>query len=351
MRIGKRSIARSEPTYIIAELSANHGQDLAEAIALVQLAADAGADAVKIQTYTPDTLTIDSRRAEFIVGQGTPWAGRSLYDLYGEAFTPWAWHDELAQVAERAGVDFFSTPFDTTAVDFLLERDVPAIKIASFELIDLPLIRYAASTGKPMILSTGMATEAEIDTAVRTARDGGANGVAILRCNSAYPAPVEEMDLATIPDMARRWPDAVIGLSDHTLGTTAAIVAVTLGARVLEKHFTRSRAVDGPDAAFSLEPDEFRELVRAVRDAEAALGDVRYGPTEREKHSLVFRRSLFVVEDVRAGEPVTTRNVRSIRPGNGLPPSDLDRLLGRAFRLEVERGTPLTEDLLVPLRD
>ena len=344
--IGGRPVGPGHPVYVIAELSANHGQDLREAVALVELAAEAGADAVKIQTYTPDTLTIDSKRPEFVVGQGTPWEGRTLYDLYGEAFTPWEWHDELAAAAQQAGIQFFSTPFDPTAVDFLAERDVPVFKIASFELVDLPLIRYTAAKGKPMIMSTGMATVEEIEAGVRAAVEGGADGVVVLHCSSAYPSPPSAMNLATITDMTARWPDVVVGLSDHTLGTTAAVAAVALGASVLEKHFTRSRSIEGPDSAFSLEPGEFAELVTAVREARESLGEVRYGPTEQEKGSLIFRRSLFVVQDVEAGATVTNDNVRSIRPGHGLPPSELDRVLGRTFRRDAERGTPLTDDLL-----
>jgi N-acetylneuraminate synthase len=279
------------------------------------------------------------------VGEGTLWAGRTLYDLYAEAYTPWEWLPELQAAAAQHGLDLFSSPFDHTAVDFLAKHDVPAYKIASFELVDHELIRYAASKGKPLILSTGMATAKEIDDAVRVAREGGAAGVALLRCNSAYPAPPEEMDLRTIPDMVDRW-RAPVGLSDHTVGVTAAVAAVALGACILEKHFTLTRDEPGPDSAFSLEPKEFAALVLAVREAEAAAGSVRYGPSDREQPSLAFRRSLFAVQDVRAGDPFTEENVRAIRPGQGLAPKELPRVLGRRAAADIERGTPLTWELV-----
>lgn len=344
--IGDRRIGPSDPTFVIAELSGNHGGQLERAKELVALAARAGADAVKIQTYTADTLTIKSHRPEFTIGDGTPWEGRTLHDLYGEAATPWEWHDELAAVARASGIEFFSTPFDRTAVEFLAERDVPAFKIASFEIVDVELVALAAAQGRPLLISTGMATVAEIDRAIAAAWKAGAEGIVVLRCNSAYPAPAAEMDLATIPEMARRWPDVVIGFSDHTLGTTAAVVAVALGARVVEKHFTMDRSEGGPDASFSLEPAEFADLVAAIREAESSIGSVRYGPTGREQHSLVFRRSLFVVEDVRAGDVVSRSNVRSIRPGYGLDPGLLTDVLGCRFAEDVERGTPLSQELL-----
>jgi pseudaminic acid synthase len=343
--IAGRPVGPGHGVYVIAELSANHAQRLDRAVELVGLAADAGADAVKVQTYTPDTLTIDSDKEPFRVGEGTLWAGRTLYDLYAEAYTPWEWLAELRAVAHGRGLDLFSSPFDATAVDFLADHDVPAFKIASFELVDHALIRYAASKGKPLILSTGMANAEEIDEAVRAARDGGAAGVALLRCNSAYPAPAEEMDLRTIPDMVERW-RLPVGLSDHTLGVTAAVAGVALGACILEKHFTLSREEPGPDSAFSLEPAEFAAMVTAVREASAAVGSVRYGPSARERSSLAFRRSLFVVRDVNAGDEFTDDNVRSIRPGHGLAPKNLDQVLGRTATRDVERGTPLSWDLV-----
>jgi N-acetylneuraminate synthase len=343
--IGDRAVGLGLPTYVIAELSANHGGSYERAVELLRLAAEAGADAVKVQTYTPETMTLDSSQDPFRVSGGTLWDGRTLYELYREAQTPWEWHEPLQEEAKAAGVDFFSSPFDETAVRFLVDLDVPVLKIASFELVDHGLIRAAAATGKPLIMSTGMASVEEIDDAVRVAREGGAGGIALLRCNSAYPAPTREMDLRTIADMTARW-DVPVGLSDHTLGATAAITAVVLGACVLEKHFTRNRAEPTADAEFSLEPAEFRSMVEAVRDAEAALGTVRYGPSEREKASLAFRRSLFVVEDVAEGEPFTERSVRSIRPGDGLAPRHLDEVLGRRARQRVARGTPLTWEMV-----
>jgi N-acetylneuraminate synthase len=343
--IGDRRVGPGEPAYAIAELSANHHGALEVALEVVDAAARAGADAVKLQTYTADTMTIDCDRPEFLVGEDTLWGGRRLYDLYQEAFTPWEWFDPLAAAAADHGLHLFSSPFDATAVDFLEERELPAYKIASFELVDLPLIERVGATGRPLIMSTGMATADEIDEAVTTARRAGARDIVLLRCNSGYPAPVGEMDLATIPDMAARW-GLPVGLSDHTLGSTAAVAAVALGASVVEKHLTLDRAAGGPDAAFSLEPDEFSAMVTAVREAEAAIGTVRYGPAERETASLAFRRSLFVVADVAAGEPLTEASVRSIRPGHGLPPKHLDAVLGRTAAVAIERGTPLTWDLL-----
>ncbi|MBM3673078.1 MAG: pseudaminic acid synthase [Actinobacteria bacterium] len=343
--IGQRRVGPAHPTYIVAELSANHQQDLGLARDLVHIARDVGADAVKLQTYTPDTMTLRSDQPWFRIGPGTIWEGRQLHDLYSEASTPWEWHEPLKELAEAEGLDFFSTPFDSSAVAFLRALDVPAYKIASFELLDLALIREVSSTGKPVIISTGMASFDEIDEAVAAARDAGAGGVALLRCNSSYPAPSEEMDLSTIPDMIRTW-QLPVGLSDHTLETNAAIVAVGLGASLLEKHLAFSREDPGPDSAFSLEPEEFRAVVDAVREAERVRGSVRYGPSPSEMASLAFRRSLFVVEAVRAGEAFTTANVRAIRPGDGLPPKHLDAVIGRKAPRDIEPGTPLSWELL-----
>lgn len=341
--IAGRPIGAGHPTYVIAEISANHGGGLAQAEALVHAAKEAGADAVKLQTYTADSLTLDSDEPWFRVGDKTLWAGRTLHDLYEEAYTPWEWHARLFDLAHELGIDIFSSPFDRAAVELLDELEAPALKIASFELVDLELIALAARTGRPLILSTGMATADEIDEAVTTARDAGASGIVLLRCNSAYPASPAEMDLRTIPDMAARW-NVPIGFSDHTLGSTAAITAVALGACVLEKHITMSRAEPTADSAFSLEPDEFRAMVAAIREAEATLGGVRYGPSPHEEASLAFRRSLFVVADVKAGDTFTSDNVRSIRPGNGLPPRHLPDVLGRQAARDLTRGTPLSFD-------
>jgi N-acetylneuraminate synthase len=339
MTIADRRIGPDHPVYVVAELSANHSQDYGRAEALVHAAAEAGADAVKLQTYTPDTMTIDCDAEEFRI-KGTIWEGRTLYDLYTEAYTPWNWQPQLKMEAEKLGLELFSTPFDKTAVDFLEEMRVPAYKVASFEIIDLPLIAKIAATGKPIIMSIGMATRDEIRQAVTTARSAGANEIALLRCTSAYPASPEEADLRTIPDLAESF-SAVPGVSDHTLDIVVPITAVALGARVVEKHLTLSRGDSGPDSSFSLEPNEFKATVEAIRKTEMALGTVRYGPREGERPSSVFRRSLFVVEDIRRGEPFTHQNVRSIRPGHGLPPSMLDHLIGKMAARDLARGTPL----------
>lgn len=346
LSIAGRRVGPGHPTYVIAEISANHGGELERAEALVRAAAAAGADAAKLQTYTPDGMTLDLAEGAFRVSKGTLWEGRTLYSLYEEAQTPWEWHPRLLDLASELGIHLFSAPFDASAVEFLDELDVPALKIASFELVDLDLIRAAAATARPLIMSTGMAELAEIDEAVAVAREADVRGLALLRCNSAYPAPVSEMDLRTIPDMVQRW-GVPIGLSDHTLGTAAATVAVALGASLIEKHITLSRADPTPDAAFSLEPAEFGTLVSAVREVEALLGSVRYGSSDREKASLAFRRSLYVVEDIAAGETVSERNVRSIRPAGGLSPRELPRVLGSRARRPLVRGTALTWDDLI----
>lgn len=349
IRIGSRWIGGDHPVYVVAELSANHNQSFEKAVALVEAAKAAGADAVKLQTYTAQTLTLDSRRPEFLI-DGTLWSGRRLHDLYSEAYTPWEWHPRLQEVAYRFGLDFFSSVFDPTSVDFLEGLSVPAYKIASFELVDLPLLAKAARTGKPLILSTGMATFAEIEEAIQTVRNAGATQIALLKCVSAYPAPEAEMNLRTIPHLATTF-GMPVGLSDHTLGSTAAVAAVALGARLLEKHLTLSRSEPGPDSAFSLEPQEFRETVAAVRAVQRALGDIAFGGTPSEEKSKAFRRSLFVVEDVAAGEVFTERNVRSIRPAQGLHTRHLSEILGRRARQRIERGTPLSWDLVEGARE
>lgn len=343
MRIGRHEVGPGAPTLIVAELSANHHQRFDEALALVRAAKEAGADAVKLQTYTPETMTIACQRPEFRIRGGMLWDGRYLHDLYGEAFTPWEWQPKLKAAAEELGLECFSTPFDETAVDFLERMDVPAHKVASFEVVDLPLLERIGRTRKPVIMSTGMATLAEIDEAVRTLRAAGCAELALLKCTSAYPAPAADANLLTIPHLAAAF-DVVPGLSDHTLGVAVPVAAVALGARIIEKHFTLSREVPGPDSAFSLEPGEFRQMVDAVRTAEQALGAIRYGPTAHEQPSLAFRRSLFVVEDVRAGDELTTRNVRSIRPAAGLHPRALGEVLGRRAARDLARGTPLQRD-------
>jgi N-acetylneuraminate synthase len=346
LEIAGRRIGRAHPTYIVAELSANHNQDIAEALRLIDVAAEAGADAVKFQTYTPDTLTIDCDNEHFRI-KGTLWEGKTLYRLYAEAFTPWEWHAQLAAKARDVGLQWFSTPFDETAVDFLVGLDAPAYKVASFECVDIGLLRKIAQTGRPIIMSTGMATLAEIDEAVTTLRDAGAQQLALLKCTSAYPAPPEDMNLATIPHLAQAF-GVVAGLSDHTLGGSVPVVAVALGARIVEKHLTMSRQAPGPDSAFSLEPAEFKAMVSAIRIAEQALGTVHYGVSPRERESRAFRRSLFVVQDIRKGEPFTNENVRSIRPGNGLHTRHLSEVVGRTASRDIPRGTPLAWDLVGP---
>lgn len=343
--IGKRRIGPGAPTYVIAEMSANHGQDFEHAARIVRAASEAGAEAIKLQTYTADTLTIACDNDYFRIKGGTAWDGRTLHALYREAFTPWDWHPKLKTLAEELGLDFFSTPFDASAVDFLESLRVPAHKIASFELVDTALLRRVAQTGKPIIASTGMATLEEIEEAVRTIREAGGQQLALLKCTSAYPAPPGAMNLRTIPDLAARF-NLPVGLSDHTLGIAAPVAAVALGACILEKHLTLSRAEPGPDAGFSLEPSEFKEMVAAIRIAEKALGRAVYELSPAETASRAFRRSLFVVEDVKAGAQFTARNVRSIRPGFGLHPRHLDEVIGQTAACDIARGTPLDWSLV-----
>ena len=334
-------------TFVIAELSANHSGSLDSALSIVRAAAESGADAVKLQTYRPDTITIDHDGPLFQVDSGTVWDGRTLYDLYAEAYTPWEWHAALRDEALRLGMTWFSSPFDDTAVEFLEALDAPAYKIASFEIVDLGLIRRAASTGKPLVISTGMATFDEIAEAVDAARAGGAVDIALLKCTSAYPAPPEEVDLRTIPAMAQAF-DVPIGLSDHTLGVAVPVAAVGIGAAIIEKHVTLRRADGGPDGSFSLEPSEFAEMISQVRIAERALGSVNFAPTPSEVKSRSLRRSLFVVKDMRAGEIFTESSVRSIRPGYGLHTRHLAEALGRRASRDIDRGTPMSWELIAP---
>lgn len=349
IEVNGRAIGQGHPTYIVAEMSANHNQDYQQAVSLIQAAKDAGADAIKLQTYTPDTMTIDCDNEYFRIGKGTIWEGRGLYELYGEAYTPWEWQPKLQAVAEELGIDLFSAPFDLTAVDFLEDMGVPVFKIASFEVVDLPLIRRIAQTGKPVIMSTGMATLSEIDEAVMTVREAGCEHLALLKCTSSYPALPEEMNLRAIPHLAEAF-GVPAGLSDHTLGTAVPIASVALGACIIEKHLTLSRSIPGPDSSFSLEPHEFKAMVEGVRIAEQALGTVRYGVNERQAASRVFRRSLFVVKDMKIGEIFTHENVRSIRPDHGLHTRYFEEILGRSASQAVVRGTPLTWDLVTGTR-
>jgi pseudaminic acid synthase len=341
MEIAARPIGAGQPAYFVAELSANHNQDFDAALALIRAAKEAGADAVKLQTYTPDTITVRSDKPYFRIGGGTLWDGRTLYDLYSEAYTPWEWQPVLKAAADELGIALFSSAFDPTAVDFLETLGVPAHKVASPEITDIPLIERMARTGKPLLISTGMATLGEIDEAVQAARSAGATQIALLKCTSAYPAPPEDMNLRTIPHLAEAY-GLPVGLSDHTLGIAVPVAAVALGACIVEKHFTLSRGTPGPDSAFSLEPAEFRAMVDAVRVAEKALGQVHYGVTEREAPMRAFRRSLFVVKDVAAGELFTAENVRSIRPANGLHPRHLPEVIGCYATCDISAGTPLT---------
>lgn len=333
-------ISSADPPYIIAEISANHNGKMENALRLIEIARTAGASAVKIQTYRPDTITIECNSELFKVNGGL-WDGRTLYDLYGEAFTPWEWHETLFAEARRLGITMFSSPFDNTAVDLLENLGAPAYKVASFEAVDLPLIRYIASTGKPMIISTGMADEEEIAEAIAAARDGGCTQLALLHCVSGYPAPARDYNLRTIPDMIERF-GTVVGLSDHTLDNTTAVTSVAMGAAVIEKHFTLDRNGGGPDDSFSLEPDGLRDLCTSARTAWEALGRVDYGRKSSEQANTVFRRSLFVVGDIRKGEEITATNIRSIRPGYGLAPKHYDQVLGLRATRDLKRGEPLT---------
>ena len=337
IEIEGRRIASDEPPYVIAELSANHNGSLEAALQIIGEAKKAGADAVKLQTYTADTITLDSHAEEFQI-RGGLWDGKTLYQLYQEAHTPWDWHNSLFEYARKLNITIFSSAFDKTAVDLLEDLNAPAYKIASFEAVDLPLIRYVASTGKPMIISTGMADGEEIFEAIEAAKEGGGQ-LALLHCVSGYPAPAEEYNLRTIPDMARRF-GLVTGLSDHTLGTSTAIASIALGASIIEKHFTLDRSGGGPDDSFSLEPAEMADLCSSVKTAWAALGKVDYGRKSSESGNVKFRRSLYFVENLRAGDIVTESAVRSVRPGYGLPPKYLESIVGRRLKNDVKSCQP-----------
>ena len=338
--IDGRRISPEDPPYIIAELSANHNGSLDRALATIDAAQHCGADAVKLQTYTADTLTIDCDDPDFMI-EGGLWDGYKLYDLYKWAETPYEWHETMFEHASKRGITLFSTPFDETAVDLLESLNTPAYKIASFEIVDLPLIEYVASTGKPMIISTGMASEAEIEEAVTTARDGGCKGLVLLHCISSYPAPMDQSNLRQMPELARRF-GTLPGLSDHTLGTTASVAAVALGACLIEKHFTLSRADKGPDSEFSLEPDELERLCTDAHDAWLAMGKAGFERQKAEAASKVFRRSIYFVRDLPVGAAVRPEDIRRIRPGNGLAPKYFDELIGRQLNRAVARGTPVS---------
>ena len=339
MKIGSFDL-RTDGVFIIAELSANHNGSLQNALDTVKAAKEAGADAIKLQTYTADTLTLECDKEDFLIKGGTLWDGKRLYDLYKEAYTPWEWHEELFAYARTIGIDIFSTPFDKSAVDFLEQFEPSAYKIASFEITDYELIRYAASKKRPMIISTGIATIEEIQDAVDICRSEGNDDIVLLKCTSAYPAPLEDANLATIPNLAQTF-GVVSGFSDHTLGITAPVAAVALGAKVIEKHFILDRSIGGADADFSLDKEEFTQMVKAVRDAEKLLGKVDYGMNDKKKRSRQFARSLYIAEDVKAGDTITEKNVRSVRPGYGLHPKYLPQILGKKFRENYEKGTRL----------
>jgi pseudaminic acid synthase len=344
--IGNRKIGVGEKPFVIAEMSGNHNQSLERALEIVEAAAKTGAHALKIQTYTPDTMTLDIDEREFHISDPKSlWAGASLYKLYGEAYTPWEWHKPIFDRARELGIIAFSTPFDDTSVDFLETLDVPCYKIASFENTDLPLIRRVAATGKPLIISTGMATVAELDDTVRAARDAGCKNLILLKCTSTYPATAQNTNILTIPHLRGLF-GCEVGLSDHTMGVGVSVASVALGATVIEKHFTLSRADGGVDSAFSMEPAEMKQLVVETERAWQALGQVSYGSTEAEKKSLQYRRSLYVVKDLKAGDVLTQENVRAIRPGLGLPTKYLEVVLGKAVKQDVKRGTALSWELL-----
>jgi len=342
--IAGREIGQGKPPYVIAELSANHNGKLETAFCIIEEAKKAGADAVKLQTYKPDTITLDCDNEDFKI-RGGLWDGRTLYDLYKEAHMPWDWQEALFEHARKIGITIFSSPFDHTAIDLLEDLNSPAYKIASFEAVDLPLIKYAASTGKPMIISTGMADAEEIQEAIVAAREGGCRELAILHCVSGYPAPAEDYNLRTIPDMIDRF-GLVTGLSDHTLDNTTAIASVALGASIIEKHFTLDRNGGGPDDSFSLEPDQLAALCRDAKTAWEALGKVDYGRKSSEESNVKFRRSLYFVRDLKAGEIITTEHVKSIRPGYGLAPKYADEIIGKRAAVHVSAGRPVSRDVL-----
>ncbi len=342
MKIGNYIINKNSPAFIIAELSANHNGSIETAKDTIRAAKEAGADCVKLQTYTPDTITIDHKSNHFKISQDTVWDGQYLYDLYKQAYTPWEWHEELFQTCKDEGLESFSSPFDFTAVDFLEKLNVPAYKIASFEITDIPLIEYTASKMKPIIISTGISTLEDIKLAVDTCRDVGNNDVALLKCTSSYPAPLDEANMIMISDLAKKF-DVISGLSDHTMGSVAPITSIALGAKIIEKHFILDKSVGGPDASFSMDKNEFSEMVKSIRQAEISLGNVDYSLTDKQEKGRVFARSLFAVKDIEAGEKITKNNVRSIRPGFGLHPKYFKKILETKASKRIKKGSPLDE--------
>lgn len=344
MKIEKREIGKGYAPYIIAEMSANHNGSIEKAFKIIEAAKQAGADAIKLQTYRPDTITLDSDAEEFQIHGGL-WHGKTLYQLYEEAHTPWEWHEPLFAHARKLGITIFSSPFDNTAVDLLEVLNAPAYKIASFEVVDIPLIKYVAATGKPMIISTGMADEEEIQEAISAARNGGCKELAILHCVSGYPAPASDYNLRTIPDMMERF-GLVTGLSDHTLDNTTAIAAVSLGASIVEKHFTLDRKGGGPDDSFSLEPRDLAALCKDAKTAWQALGQIEYGRKSSEEGNLKYRRSLYFVESMKAGDVITASVVRSVRPGFGIAPKFIDQIIGRRLNADVKKNTPVKMSII-----
>ncbi|MBL0119963.1 MAG: pseudaminic acid synthase [Saprospiraceae bacterium] len=344
MQIGNYTISSTSPVFIIAELSANHNGSLDTAIETIRAAKRAGADAIKFQTYTADTITMDSKKNDFLI-KGTIWEGRNLHSLYSEAFTPWEWHEQLFAVAKEEGLECFSSPFDPTAVELLESLNVPAYKIASFEITDIPLIELVASKGKPIIISTGIAELEDIELAIDACERMGNENIAILKCTSSYPAPIEEANMIMVKDFAERF-NMIVGLSDHTIGSTAPVVATCFGARIIEKHFILDRSIGGPDSSFSMNEAEFTEMVKAVREAEKAIGKVDYNLTDKQKKGKDFSRSLYIVEDIAEGEVLTEKNIRSIRPGFGLHPKFFKEVLGKKVKRNIEKGERLSlEDL------
>lgn len=344
MQIGNFNIGQESPVFIIAELSANHNGSLDVAIETIKAAKRAGADCIKLQTYTADTITIDSKKDDFKIG-GTIWEGRYLHDLYKEAYTPWEWHAQIFEAAAREGLICFSSPFDPTSVELLEGLNTPAYKIASFEITDIPLIEFVASKGKPMIISTGIAGEADIELALDACRRMGNNDIALLKCTSSYPTPIEEANLIMVKDLAERY-GVIAGLSDHTIGSIAPVVATCFGAKIIEKHFILDRSIGGPDASFSMNEQEFTEMVNAVRDAEKAIGQVDYALTDKQKKGKDFSRSLYVVKDIAKGEVITEDNVRSIRPGFGLHPKYYKDIIGKQVNCDIEKGERIELDFI-----
>ncbi|SIQ30389.1 pseudaminic acid synthase [Halanaerobium kushneri] len=339
-----RAIGEKNPAYIIAEMSANHAGSKERALEIIRAAKNAGADCVKVQTYTPDTMTIDSDKEWFQIDKGT-WKGENLHTLYQKAYTPWEWQEDLKKEAEKIGIDFFSTPYEKTAVDFLEDLGVEFYKVASFSITNIPFLKYLANKNKPIIMSTGMATLSEIDEAVRTIRNEGNDKLALLNCSSAYPSIPDDMNLKNIKNLKDTF-DLPVGLSDHSLGSVAAVTSIAMGAKIIEKHFCLSREIENPDSSFSMEPAEFKQMVEDIRAAEKAIGTVDYSISEKEKESRIFRRSIFVVEDIKAGETITEENVRMIRPGYGLKPKHWPNVLGKKALKDIERGTPLDWGLI-----